>query len=90
VSDDGVRCTERGFLELDHRTLVCRGGQPTTDGMRWLCAPHNQYEAERQLGADFMRAKRKQARERRGGVAARSTTDARPTEPPPGHSTATR
>jgi len=40
------------------------------------------------LGADFMRAKREQARERRGGVAARPTTDARPTEPPPGHSTA--
>ncbi len=87
VSDDGVRCTERGFLELDHRTMVCRGGQPTADGMRWLCAPHNQYEAERQLGADFMCAKREQARERRGGRTARPTTDARPIEPPR-HSTA--
>ena len=63
VSDDGVRCTERGFLELDHRTMVCRGGQPTVDGLRWLCKPHNQYEAERLLGADFVRAKREQALE---------------------------
>jgi len=54
--------------------------------MRWLCAPHNQYEAERLLGADFMRAKREQARERRGGRT--PTTDARPIEPPPGCSTA--
>ena len=88
VSDDGVRCPERGFLELDHRTMVCRGGQPTADGMRWLCAPHNQYEAERLLGADFMRAKREQARERRGGGTALPTTDARPIEPPAGRSTA--
>ncbi|MBZ0231446.1 MAG: hypothetical protein K8M05_03790, partial [Deltaproteobacteria bacterium] len=66
VSDEGRRCTERGFLELDHRTLVCRGGQPTAEGMRWLCDPHNQYEAERLLGKDFMREKRAQARARRG------------------------
>ncbi|MBZ0234254.1 MAG: hypothetical protein K8M05_18130 [Deltaproteobacteria bacterium] len=68
VSDEGVRCTERGFLELDHRTLVCRGGQPTADGLRWLCGPHNQYEAERVLGKDFMREKREQARARRGSA----------------------
>ena len=69
VSDEGVRCTERGFLELDHRTLVCRGGQPTADGLRWLCGPHNQYEAERVLGKDFMREKREQARARRATAA---------------------
>jgi hypothetical protein len=57
-----VRCTERGFLELDHRTPVALGGQPTVAGTRVLCRPHNQYEAERLLGADFMRAKRDQAR----------------------------
>ena len=68
VSDEGVRCTERGFLELDHRTLVCRGGQPTVDGTRILCRPHNQYEAERLLGKDFMREKREQARARRGSA----------------------
>ena len=65
VSDGGVRCTERAFLELDHRTAVARGGQPTVDGTRILCHAHNQYEAERQLGADFMRDKREKARARR-------------------------
>ena len=68
VSDEGVRCTERGFLELDHRTLVCRGGQPTAEGMRWLCGPHNQYEAERVLGKELMREKREQARARRAAA----------------------
>ncbi|MBZ0231213.1 MAG: hypothetical protein K8M05_02610, partial [Deltaproteobacteria bacterium] len=68
VSDEGVRCTERGFLELDHRTLVCRGGQPTVEGTRILCRPHNQYEAERLLGKDFMREKRAQARARRAAA----------------------
>jgi hypothetical protein len=61
VSADGVRCTERAYLELDHTTPVARGGQPTLDGTRHLCSAHNQYEAERILGADFMRAKRDQA-----------------------------
>ena len=84
VSDDGVRCTERGFLELDHRTMVCRGGQPTAEEMRWRCRPHNQYEAERLLGADFMRAKREQARERRDRAHPAATAAARPTSPQPG------
>ncbi len=57
-SDDGVRCTERGFIELDHRTAVALGGKPTVEGIRVLCRAHNQYEAERQLGADLVREKR--------------------------------
>ncbi|MBZ0232428.1 MAG: hypothetical protein K8M05_08880, partial [Deltaproteobacteria bacterium] len=70
VSDDGVRCTERAFLELDHRTAVALGGKPTVDGTRILCHAHNQYEAERQLGADFVRAKRESRRRRRDDAAA--------------------
>jgi hypothetical protein len=65
VSADGVRCSERGFLEIDHRTLVARGGLPTEANCRLLCRAHNQYEAGRVLGADFMQAKRQQARNRR-------------------------
>ncbi len=37
VSATGERCTERGFLELDHRTPVAMGGQPTARGTRLLC-----------------------------------------------------
>jgi hypothetical protein len=61
TSEAGERCTERGFLELDHRTPVALGGQPTADEIRVLCRVHNQYEAERLLGADLMRVKREQA-----------------------------
>jgi hypothetical protein len=60
-SDDGKRCDERRFLEFDHTTMVCRGGQPTLDGLRLRCKPHNQHAAEQALGADFMRAKREGA-----------------------------
>ncbi|MBZ0233539.1 MAG: HNH endonuclease [Deltaproteobacteria bacterium] len=76
VSDEGVRCNERGFLELDHRTMVCRGGTPTAEGMRWLCGPHNQFEAERLLGKELMRAKREQARARRGSAEEPACVDA--------------
>ncbi|HUQ07538.1 MAG TPA: RuvA C-terminal domain-containing protein [Kofleriaceae bacterium] len=57
-STDGRRCGERRFLEFDHITMVCRGGQPTVAGLRLRCKPHNQHPAEEALGRDFMRAKR--------------------------------
>ena len=79
-SDDGVRCTERGFIELDHKTAVALGGKPTVDGIRVLCRAHNQYEAERQLGAELVRTKRA-ARQRRGAgkerVASKPTSEQR-------------
>jgi hypothetical protein len=58
TSEAGERCTERGFLELDHVTPVAHGGRPTVDGTRVLCHAHNKYEAERILGADVVRARR--------------------------------
>jgi hypothetical protein len=72
VSADGVRCPERGFLELDHATPVALGGKPTVDTMRVLCRSHNQYEADRLLGADFMRAKRNRAASDRANAADRA------------------
>jgi hypothetical protein len=61
TSADGVRCAERRFLEFDHTTMVCRGGQPTVDGLRLRCKPHNQHAAELALGEDFMRGRREVA-----------------------------
>ncbi len=49
VSDDGRRCEETGFLELDHVVPVALGGE-AGDGIRVLCRSHNQHEAERILG----------------------------------------
>jgi hypothetical protein len=58
VSDDGRRCEETGFLELDHVVPVSRGGRASVDGIRILCRSHNQYEAERILGREMVAAGR--------------------------------
>ncbi len=62
VSASGTRCKARRLLEFDHVDPVARGGRATVDRMRLRCRAHNQYEAERAFGADFMRRKRHEAR----------------------------
>jgi 5-methylcytosine-specific restriction endonuclease McrA len=62
VSEDGHRCEARHHLEFDHIEPVARGGESTVDNVRILCRAHNQYEAERAFGQEFMRHKREQAR----------------------------
>jgi 5-methylcytosine-specific restriction endonuclease McrA len=77
VSDSGHRCEAVGLLEFDHIEPVARGGESTVDNLRLRCRAHNQYEAERAFGAEFMRRKREVAREQaaerqeRNGVAKR-------------------
>jgi hypothetical protein len=58
VAEDGRRCDETGFLELDHVVPVSRGGRASVDGVRILCRTHNQYEAERILGRETVMAGR--------------------------------
>jgi hypothetical protein len=58
VSANGTRCHARGFLEFDHIDPVARGGTPVIQNLRLRCRTHNQYEAERAFGADFMNHKR--------------------------------
>jgi hypothetical protein len=58
VAEDGRRCEETGFLELDHRRPVARGGAGTADNVRVLCRAHNQFEAERILGREAVVAGR--------------------------------
>ncbi len=58
VGLDGRHCAERKHLEFDHLDPVARGGRATTDRMRLLCRAHNQFEAERVYGLEFMRSKR--------------------------------
>lgn len=73
VAANGTRCEARHFLEFDHVKPIARGGKATVEGLRLRCQAHNQYEAERAFGAEFMRRKREKARvaaaERRGGSA---------------------
>ena len=58
VSESGRRCDSRQFLEFDHVDPVARGGRATVDGLRLRCRGHNQLEAARVFGADFMEWKR--------------------------------
>jgi hypothetical protein len=49
-------------LEFDHVVPVARGGTATVEGLRLRCRTHNQYEADRVFGAEFMSRKRLGAR----------------------------
>jgi hypothetical protein len=62
VSAKGTLCEAKRFLQFDHTHPVARGGRATVEGMRLRCRAHNQLEAERAFGADFMRRKREEAR----------------------------
>jgi hypothetical protein len=72
---DGHRCGERRFLEFDHVQPVALGGEATVDDLRLRCRVHNQYEAERVFGTEFMARKREGARQAR--VEAREAREAR-------------
>jgi hypothetical protein len=61
VIDRGRRCAERKFLEFDHEVPAARGGEATLSNIRLRCRAHNQYDADRVYGAEFMRHKRSQA-----------------------------
>lgn len=80
VSESGRRCEARELLEFDHVDEVARGGRATVDGMRLRCRAHNQLEAERTFGAEFMNERREEARRR---AAERRTTEAEVTPEPP-------
>jgi hypothetical protein len=62
--DQGRRCEARTRLEFDHVTPVARGGEATVANVRLCCRAHNQFEAERLLGADFMHGRREVAQAR--------------------------
>jgi 5-methylcytosine-specific restriction endonuclease McrA len=58
VAATGKACDARTFLVFDHVDPVARGGKATVEGMRLRCRAHNQLEAERTFGAEFMKRKR--------------------------------
>src|SRR6266850_5336901 len=62
VGGKGNRCKATGFLEFDHVRPFARGGRATVAGIRLRCRAHNQYEAERAFGSEFMKRKRHEAR----------------------------
>ena len=62
VSESGKRCESRTRLECHHEDPFARGGPATVENTRLLCAAHNQHEAERDFGTEFMEHKRREAR----------------------------
>ena len=65
VSDQGEHCPERSGLEYDHIEPVGRGGTASVSGIRLRCRAHNQLDAERTYGTEFMRHKRESAKQAR-------------------------
>jgi 5-methylcytosine-specific restriction endonuclease McrA len=58
VGEGGHRCGSRFQLEFDHVIPLALGGQSTVDNVRLVCRAHNQFEADRKLGREFMEKKR--------------------------------
>jgi hypothetical protein len=58
VSAAGRRCPATRRIEFHHRNLFARGGEATYDNLCLRCRPHNQYEAEQELGSEFVAAKK--------------------------------
>jgi len=79
VGDNGQRCEERSGLEFDHIVPVARGGGSNPGNLRQRCRGHNQLEADREFGAEFMNGKREQAST---AVTAASVSDSRATRSP--------
>ncbi len=62
VSEAGVRCDARSFLEIDHVHPKALGGEDTTTNTRILCATHNRLAAERVFGRDCIHRKIRESR----------------------------
>lgn len=51
---NGVRCSAKGFLELDHKNAKGRGGGPELANQRVLCREHNKLRARQVYGAEHI------------------------------------
>ena len=56
--EDGRRCESTTRLEFDHIVPLARSGRTTVENLRILCRAHNQAEAERVFGREFVKGKR--------------------------------
>lgn len=65
VSEAGVRCDSRSFLEIDHVHPKARGGDDTVANTRVLCATHNRLAAEQAFGPEHICRRIRESRERR-------------------------
>jgi hypothetical protein len=68
VGEQNRRCESRTLLEYDHVLPVARGGRSEAGNLRLRCRAHNQHEAERAFGIDFMEGKRERSHARAAGA----------------------
>jgi 5-methylcytosine-specific restriction endonuclease McrA len=61
VDVEGRRCNSAWQLEFHHVVPVGREGPHTVQNVQLRCRAHNQYEAERDYGREFMKKKRKKS-----------------------------
>jgi hypothetical protein len=64
VSENGRRCTERGFIEFHHTAPYAAGGEATNDSIELRCRAHNLYEGELDFGPAVRRHPKKHAEQR--------------------------
>jgi len=62
VSEAGVRCDARSFLEIDHVHPKALGGENSATNTRLLCATHNRLAAEQVFGRDYIHRKIRESR----------------------------
>ena len=62
INPDGSRCEATMMLEIDHATMICRGGGNETENLRLFCRYHNGHQASLLLGYDYRDLTRAQAR----------------------------
>jgi 5-methylcytosine-specific restriction endonuclease McrA len=53
INPDGGRCEVRMMLEIDHREMVCRGGENEAENLSLRCRYHNAHQAKLLLGYDY-------------------------------------
>ena len=54
VSDNGVRCSSKVYLQFDHIDAWGNGGKTEEPNLRLLCSCHNKLHAEQTFGQEFM------------------------------------
>ncbi len=62
ISEAGVRCDARSFLEVDHIHPKALGGDDSAANTRLLCATHNRLAAERVFGRDYVQRRIRESR----------------------------
>jgi len=57
IGPSSVKCNSTWNLQINHIEPFAKGGGPVLNNLRLLCAKHNQLEAERIYGRDFINKK---------------------------------